>query len=559
MTTPLCDSAMEAVAKHANSHIGMALAFAKAQVPAFLSVDADRLVKVGRSLENLVALKDSVSDFDASLQLLVQECSLLASGNVKVPTVRFGRTNLQMSILTLGCMRFQQEWGPRVQHMNQVSSDCQDNLLRILKRAIVDFGMTHIETARAYGCSELQLGVALQQLYDMGLVQRQDLILQTKVNPAASAADFRKTLETSFKTLQVDYVDLFAFHGINMAYHYEWVFGEDRDGGNCMDVIKEYVAAGKIRHVGFSTHGPENLIRRLIETNEFDYVNLHYHYFGSYTTTGVGETQGNLENIRLMKEKDMGVFCISPMDKGGKLYEPSNKLRTLCLPDMEPMAFGSAWLWNHANMEGSPVHTIVVGAARPADLDQAAVAAYLQGAQPGATLAKVQVVTARLEKAKEDALTKEWLATCYQGVPKSNVSKYTVEHNQIIWCYNNIKAFGMLQFARDRYGSLEGNRAKWDKEKTPLENIEILKNSGWGYVPGLSLEEGVDYSDDFEGVPEVNKAMVLEAEAFVHKWCKKPKPTESNEEESKVEESPFDWQTAYAMKPWVDFPDRPRS
>jgi predicted aldo/keto reductase-like oxidoreductase len=79
------------------------------------------------------------------------------------------------------------------------------------------------------------------------LVQRQGLILQTKVNPAASGADFRMTLETSFKTLQVDYVDLYAFQGMNTEYHYEWVFGEGREGGKCMDVIKENLAAGTIR------------------------------------------------------------------------------------------------------------------------------------------------------------------------------------------------------------------------------------------------------------------------------------------------------------------------
>jgi len=173
----LCDSAVDAVGKHANSHIEMAMAFVKREVPAFLQEDNDRLVKVGRSLENLVALKDTVSDFEASLQLLVNECALLVSGDVKVPTVRFGKTNLQIPILTLGCMRFQQEWGPRVQNMNQVSSDCQDNLVRLLKRAVVDFGMKHIETARGYGCSELQLGVALKQLFDAGDVKREDLIL----------------------------------------------------------------------------------------------------------------------------------------------------------------------------------------------------------------------------------------------------------------------------------------------------------------------------------------------------------------------------------------------
>lgn len=467
-----------------------------------------------------------------------------------------------MPILSLGCMRFQQEWGPRITNMNMVSSDCQDNLVRILKRAICEFGITHIECARMYGCSELQLGVALKQLFDSGVVKREDLILQTKVGPCATAKDFRETLEKSFSLLKVDYIDLFSLHGVNMPAQYDLIFNNG-ENGNCIDVVKEYVAAGKIRHVGFSTHADQSLIRKLIETDAFDYVNLHYHYFGSYTTTGVGPHQGNLGNIKLLNEKDMGVFVISAYDKGGKVYQPSNKLRSLTLPDMEPIAFGTAWLWTHDKHEGNVVHTTVCGAARPSDLDQGAVAAYQFAQDPVKFYAKVQAVTVRLEQAKVDALGKDWLETCYQGVPKSNVSKFAVEHNQIIWCYNMIKAFGMYAFAKDRYGALENSRAKWDKSLSLDENIDKLGRFGWGYVPGLSLDLEEDYSEDFVNVPEANKAKVEEAEAFVHKWCQKPKPKGENsnekEEEKKEEEKeepPVEWQDAYLMKTWVDFPDR---
>jgi predicted aldo/keto reductase-like oxidoreductase len=198
-------------------------------------------------------------------------------------------------------MRFQMEWGPRITHMNQVGSDCQDNLLRILKHALA-LGINHIETARGYGCSELQLGVALKQLMQTGVIQREDFILQTKLAPMENADDFRKGLETSFANLQVDHVDLFAFHGCNMPHQYEWVFQE----GGCWQVVQEYVKADKIKHVGFSTHGPPDLIRKFIETDKFEYANLHYHYFGSYTASGCGDYHGNLGNVRLMNEKDMG-------------------------------------------------------------------------------------------------------------------------------------------------------------------------------------------------------------------------------------------------------------
>lgn len=211
-----------------------------------------------------------------------------------------------MPVATLGTMRFQRKWGPTIQDMNQVPADCQDNLVRTLKRAICDFGMNHIETARGYGSSELQLGVALKQLMDTGIVQRKDLIIQTKVAPFAKAQDFKDTLDKSMKLLQVDYLDLFAFHGCNLPHQYGWVFGHDDEPEGNMKVVREYVKAGKIRHVGFSTHGPEDVIRKFIETDAFDYVNLHFHYFGSYTTTGVGPYHGNLGNVKLLNEKDMG-------------------------------------------------------------------------------------------------------------------------------------------------------------------------------------------------------------------------------------------------------------
>mmetsp|Transcript_28242 Transcript_28242/g.46775 ORF Transcript_28242/g.46775 Transcript_28242/m.46775 type:complete len:592 (+) Transcript_28242:46-1821(+) len=567
MLSNLEQFAVDAVAKYADSHIEIAMEFSSKACPAFVAQDSDRLVKVGRSLENLVFLSKKEGDkipLEASLEQLVEECTLLCSGDVKVPKVRFGKTGLQMPIFTLGCMRFQQEWGPGVKNMNMVDSDCQDNLVRILKRAICDFGMNHIETARVYGSSELQLGAALKQLFDSGVVKREDLIIQTKVGAFATAKEFRETLETSFRLLQLDYVDLFGIHGVNMEHQYDWIFNNG-ENGNCIDVIKEYMAAGKIRHLGFSTHGPEDLIRRMIETDVFEYTNLHYHYFGSYTTSGVGPHQGNKGNVELLNAKDMGVFVISAFDKGGKIYQPSNKLRTLTLPEMEPMAFGTSWLWTHDKHSGTAIHTAVCGAARPSDLDQGAVAAFLLARDPEARYAKVQAITARLEQAKVDTLGKEWLETCYQGVPKSNVSKFSVEHNQIIWCYNMIKAFGLLAFAKDRYGTLENTRKQWDKSLSADANIDKIGRGGWGYCPGLSFDPEEDYLEDFAAVPEANKEKVKEAEAFVHKWCAKPKLAEKKPEGAdsgaKMEEElvpPVDWETAHFMKTWIDFPDRPK-
>ena len=208
-----------------------------------------------------------------------------------------------MPIVTLGCMRFQQSWDGAAQ-MDQVSPSCQSNVAKILKHAVQTLGINHIETARAYGCSELQLGEAFQELFDSSTVKREDLIIQTKVNPMPPKS-FRTTLDKSFEVLRLDYVDLFSFHVVNMDFMYDLIF-DNGEEENLIDIVREYQAAGKIRHVGFSTHGRAELITRLIDTDQFDYVNLHYHAFESYTASGDGTFGGNLQNIRLMKQKDMG-------------------------------------------------------------------------------------------------------------------------------------------------------------------------------------------------------------------------------------------------------------
>lgn len=591
-------AARSAIEKTSDIEIG--LAFSLKACPDFAQESNDRLWKLGRRVRTLVADEQRLGEdvLGPSLQYLVRESQLIASGDVKVPTVPFGKTKLDMPIVTLGCMRFQQEWGPRITELDQVGSDCQDNLVRILKQAIA-YGMVHIETARGYGCSELQLGVALEQLMATGVVQRSDLLIQTKVAPMDSPDEFRETLETSFKNLKVDYLDLFAFHGINMPEDLENTVG--KDGNNCMAVIQEYVQAGKIRHVGFSTHGSTEIIVKAIETDAFDYVNLHYHYFGSYTASGGGH-EGNLEAVALLAKKNMGIFIISPFDKGGALYMPSKKLRALTLPEMEPMDFQSWWLWNHHELypDGPHIHTYTLGAARAADLDQAAVAAHLHATEHAKVLDQTRAVTQRLDAAKEEALGKAWVASWWKGLPKAETSKYQIEHNQVVWLHNLLHAFGMLAFAKCRYGSLQGNREKWDNSLSPEENISKIGRM-WGFVPGLSIEPSVDYSDDLKDVPAEQLNQVREAERWVHSHCAK-KPSQATPAtlqilqhkievptqlmhaqrlvhnqwrklEAKVKKGdwkaepveveevkpdvPSDWETAYDLRPWPDFPDQP--
>lgn len=626
--------AQEAVTKYPNSDIEIGMAFCPNALIDHTIESNDRLIKLGRRIKFLVNQYSAVNStantknidlLRKGLSLLMEECNIIIEVNhmdstFRVPKVKFGKTDIQISIITLGCMRFQQEWGPRITCMNEIHSDCHGNLVAILYTAIKKYGINHIETARGYGCSEIQLGIALQQLYKMTNITRSDLIIQTKVPPMSDIVAFRETIETSMKHLQISYIDLFALHGMNYEEQYEYVFGQN--GRNCMSILHEYIAAGKIKHIGFSTHGSTDFICKCIETNVFEYINVHYHYFGSYTASGCNNSEGNKKCIELATSKNMGIFIISPFDKGGRLYTPSKQLVSLLLPNnyLDPIIFQSHWIWNHHNIVSSSdntdcslqLHTYTVGAARVSDLDQPIVAAYLFDQYRSRTLEYIKNAMTQLDHHKEQALGNDWIQSWYVGLPKNTQSKSRIEHNQIIWLYNCIVAFGMYEFSKARYKSFENNNSKWDSSKTDDENINTIGINSWGFVPGRPLQLNIveHYSkDDLVNVPTINIQRIVEAEEFVYHYCRdrsldskdtnnsnnpkklkltKPlnflrrlnlqssttKPKSSLTEGSSnsvdvatgvVEEDsssdniviPDEWQTAYDLRPWPDYPDRP--
>ncbi|MCX7914854.1 MAG: aldo/keto reductase, partial [Verrucomicrobiae bacterium] len=89
-----------------------------------------------------------------------------------MPRRRFGRTGLMMPVFSCGGMRYQHSWQDKT--LADIPADNQTNLEATIRRA-VELGINHIETARGYGTSELQLGQILPRL------PRDQIIVQTKI------------------------------------------------------------------------------------------------------------------------------------------------------------------------------------------------------------------------------------------------------------------------------------------------------------------------------------------------------------------------------------------
>src|ERR1043166_9899838 len=109
---------------------------------------------------------------------------------------RFGRTELAMPVFSCGGMRYQFKW--QDVPPKEIPPDNQANLEATIHRA-VELGTNHIETARGYGSSEMQLGYVLPKL------PREKIIVQTKVGPKATATEFLHTFGPSTQYLELHY------------------------------------------------------------------------------------------------------------------------------------------------------------------------------------------------------------------------------------------------------------------------------------------------------------------------------------------------------------------
>jgi len=353
-----------------------------------------------------------------------------------------------MPVFSCGGMRYQHSWKDDPEE--KMPEDGQKNIEATIQRSL-ELGINHIETARGYGTSERQLGHILPGL------PRDEMIVQTKGGPKEDPKKFLEDFETSMAKLKLDHVDLFAMHGVNNAE----VLAQVLRPGGCLEVARKLQKVGRFRFLGFSTHGPADTICKAIESGEFDYVNLHWFYIYQF----------NWRAVEAAKRQDMGVFVISPSDKGGMLYKPTEKLVELCQP-LHPMVFNDLFCLSRPE-----VHTLSIGASKPTDFDE-----HMK------TLPLIEKadeilppIIERLEQALADKLGKEWAETWSQGLPRHEDTPEGINVHTTLWLRNLALAYDMIEYGKFRYNLL-GNGGHWfpgalTDKADELDFTECLKDS----------------------------------------------------------------------------------
>ena len=340
---------------------------------------------------------------------------------------RFGRTELAMPVFSCGGMRYQFKW--QDVPPQDVPPENQANLEATIHRA-VELGINHIETARGYGSSEMQLGRILPTF------PRDKIIVQTKIAPMSTAAAFFKTFDTSMNYLRLDYVDLLSLHGINNRQFLEWSLKK----GGCVEAARKLQAEGRCRHVGFSTHATPDIILDAVNSGVFDYMNVHWYFVNDL----------NWRAIEAAHAHDMGVFIISPNDKGGKLYDPPRKLIDLCAP-LTPMQFNDLYC-----LARPQVHTLSCGAARPGDFDE-----HIRALDHYESIqAVIAPIEKRLRAEMVGTLGADWCARWFEGLPEYVDVPGQVNIVEILRLWTYAKSLDLVGWGKMRYNLL-GQADHW--------------------------------------------------------------------------------------------------
>ena len=208
---------------------------------------------------------------------------------------KLGKSNLEVSVVGLGCMGMSFSYGPPKDKPEMIS----------LIRAAVERGVTFFDTAEVYGpfTNEELVGEALAPF-------RKQVVIATKFGFDLSGGDNRpgapgltsrpehikQAVEGSLKRLKVEAIDLLYQHRVALDTPIEDVAG----------AVKDLIQAGKVKHFGLSEAGVQT-IRRAHAIQPITALQSEY---SLWTRTPEKEV------IPTLDELGIGFVPYSPLGKG---------------------------------------------------------------------------------------------------------------------------------------------------------------------------------------------------------------------------------------------------
>jgi aryl-alcohol dehydrogenase-like predicted oxidoreductase len=215
---------------------------------------------------------------------------------------KLGKTGLEVSVITLGCMSFG-ESGGRGRPWTLDEAACRD-----IVRQALDAGINFFDTANVYsaGRSEEITGQALKDF-----IPREEVVLATKVfmpmHPGPNGAGLSRKaifaeLDASLGRLKTDYVDLYQIH--------RWDYGTPIE--ETLEALHDAVKSGKVRYIGASSMHAWQFTKALYLADLHGwtrFVSMQNHYNLIYR-------EEEREMLPLCADQGIGVIPWSPLARG---------------------------------------------------------------------------------------------------------------------------------------------------------------------------------------------------------------------------------------------------
>jgi len=162
---------------------------------------------------------------------------------------------------------------------------------------LLEYGVNHIDTAAAYGNSELRIGPWMRE-------HRKHFFLATKTGDRTAEAA-RASLHRSLERLKVDQIDLIQMHNLVEEAEWQTAMGP----GGALEALVEARAQGLVRFIGVTGHGTQvaAMHRRSLERFAFDSVLFPY----NFTMLGIDQYAADVEAlIKLCNERGVATQTI---------------------------------------------------------------------------------------------------------------------------------------------------------------------------------------------------------------------------------------------------------
>src|SRR5579863_6096236 len=259
---------------------------------------------VSQSVSNTLPRWTKGSDMqefnDAGTKRGMNRRSFLSVNSMEKRTL--GKSDLKVSAIGLGCMGMSSAYGPAADKGEMIK----------LIRAAHDLGVTHFDTAEAYGpfANEELVGEALQPIRDKVSIATKfgfDIDIETGARRGGTNSrpeHIKQVANAALKRLRTETIDLFYQHRVDPNVPIEDVAG----------AVKDLIAEGKVKHFGLSEAAVQT-IRRAHAVQPVTAVQSEYSLFWRGPEA---------ELLPTLQELGIGFVPFSPLGAGfltGKIDE----------------------------------------------------------------------------------------------------------------------------------------------------------------------------------------------------------------------------------------------